>query len=774
MWVNFARFALRYRNILTVIILLGAVFMAYKAKDVQMSYDHARLIPANDPENVAYENFVKQFGKDGTMMVAGFTSDELYNIEVFNDWYKLTERIERVNGVENVLSVSNLPQIVKDTTAKRFIIEPILKSLPKSQMQLDSLAPKIEASKLYDGLIFNSQTGATLMAISLNADLLDSKERVKSIFEIDSIIQDFGKSQGIEMHLSGLPYTRTIFAEKLKKEIVFFFVLAILVTALLLWLFFRTFSAVVIPIIIVLIAAVYSVGIIVLLGYKITVLTGLIPPLIVVIGIPNCIYLINRYHTEFRKHGNKIKALSRVIERIGVATTIANTTTAIGFGVFIFTGSSILEEFGLVTFINVLLAFFMSIILIPAVFYYLPNPGTKQTKHLDNIYIEKFVAFLVNMVDQRRKPIIATTIILVTIAAIGMTKLESISYVLDDVPKKDKLYTDLLYFQDNFKGVMPLSIIIDTHKKGGAQKLKNLKLADRLQKSLASNEFLSKPLSLVELLKAANQSYFNGKENKFTLPNSQEFNFVMPYIARSTSNTGGLTSFLTDSNNQIIRISLSMADIGTQNMERLIDEIRPKVDSIYKDSGSSITYTGKSLIFLKGNQYLIDGLLQSLVLSFLLTALAMTTLFRRGRIILLIAISNAVPLIITAGVMGFIGVSIKPATALIFSIAYGIAVDAGIYMLTRYRQEYQRHDWPHDKSILMALQETGGSVLYTAMVLCSGFIIFAASSFHSTVMLGVLTSLTLIVSMFANTLLLPSLMINFGKQKHKKIKADTK
>ena len=162
--------------------------MAYKAKDVQMSYDHARLIPANDPENVAYENFVKQFGKDGTMMVAGFTSDELYNIEVFNDWYKLTERIERVNGVENVLSVSNLPQIVKDTTAKRFIIEPILKSLPKSQMQLDSLAPKIEASKLYDGLIFNSQTGATLMAISLNADLLDSKERVKSIFEIDSMI----------------------------------------------------------------------------------------------------------------------------------------------------------------------------------------------------------------------------------------------------------------------------------------------------------------------------------------------------------------------------------------------------------------------------------------------------------------------------------------------------------------------------------------------------------------------------------------------------------
>lgn len=767
MWVKIARFILRNRNVLLILLLLATAFMAYQATKIEMSYEHGRLIPSDDPDYIAYQEFKKIFGADGNVMVVGIQSDDIYDIEFFNDWYKLTQNVEELAGIENVISIANIPYLKKNQAKGKFDLLPTVAELPRSQAEVDSIKILIENNQLYDGLLYNKATETTLMAISLNQKVLDSEARVALVQEIQNVFDVFGANQNLEIFYSGLPYSRTIFATKVRNELIFFSVLAVLVTALLLWIFFRSFSAVIFPMLVVIIGAICSVGSVVVLGYKITILSGLIPPLIVVIGIPNCVYLLNKYHSEYKKHGNKVKALSRIIEKIGVATLITNTTTAIGFGVFAFTGSLLLKDFGIVASLNIMFVFVVSIIIIPSVYSILPPPKPKQTKHLENRYISKLLKYFESLVSNHRKKVFIVSSVLVLVSAYGLTRLESVGFILDDVPKNDKLYTDLLFFQEHFQGVMPLNVLIDTQKKGGAQRLSNLRKAEKVQALFEAKPYFSKPISIVELIKSANQAFYNNNPKQYRLPNSQESRFVMRYAARSAKNaTDEISTNLTDSARRVIRISLNMADVGTKIMRASLDSIKPLVDSIYKNSDTKVTYTGKSLVFLKGNQYLIDSLIFSLILAFILISIIMSVLFRSLRVIFITFVTNSIPLLFTAAAMGFLGVYLKPSTVLIFSIAFGIAVDDSIHFLTKYRQELTRHSWDMKKTVLVALEETGNSMIYTSIILFFGFIIFAASNFQGTVALGILTSVTLIIAMLANLILLPSLILELdGKGK---------
>ena len=770
MWIKVAGFILRYRILLLFLLLAGTAFMGYMATKLEMSYEHGRLIPSDDPDYVAYQAFKETFGQDGNVLVIGIESNEIFDIEFFNDWYQLTKEVRSKPGVEDVLSIANMPKLVKNVPARKFEVVSVVDQIPKSQNELDSLKKEILNNKLFDGLLYNEERSSTLIAVNIDPAALNSERRIEVVEGIRDAVLLFGENHNEEIHFSGLPYTRTIFATKVRKELELFSLLAILVTGLLLWVFFRSVSAVIFPMVVVMIGAVCSMGTIVLFDYRVTILSGLIPPLIVVIGIPNCVYLLNKFHAEFRKHGNKIKALSRIIEKIGIATFITNATTAIGFGVFAFTGSKILLEFGIVASLNIMFVFIVSIIVIPTVFSILPAPKAGHVKHLENKLIYKLLRVFEYLVSEKRKAVFITTGILVIAAGIGLTRLEAVGYILDDIPKEDKLYTDLVFFQDHFKGVMPLAVLIDTGKKGGAQKISNLRKIERAEALFAEHDFFSKPVSVVGLMKAANQAYYNGNPKHYRLPNNQESRFVVPYAVRTANREAGVNMTLTDSTRRVVRIALNMADVGTKVMKATFDDIKPRVDSIFAgDENVTVTYTGKSPVFLKGNQYLIDSLIFSLVLAFIFISFIMAALFKSLRIIFISFATNAIPLLITAAAMGYLGIYLKPSTVLIFSIAFGISVDDSIHFLTKYRQELKWHSWDMKKTVLTALDETGTSMIYTSVILFFGFIIFAASNFQGTVALGMLTSVTLIVAMLANLVLLPSLIIELDSRSKKQI-----
>ncbi|MBD2723512.1 efflux RND transporter permease subunit [Hymenobacter armeniacus] len=768
MWEQLAVFIIRFRLSLIAVLAAITVFMAWKAKDVEMTYDFAQVVSEQDPDMIYFKQFKQRFGEDGNVLVIGMQDSSVYKLGNFNEFRILTDTLAKVEGVNGVLSVSKLLNISKDTANNSFKAAPIFRTPPRSQKQLDSLMRVVNSVEFYKGQLISPTTGATLLALTMDPKYLNSSKRQAVMNNILGFSEKFEKKTGIKLHYAGLPYVRSTMTSKVAGEMKFFTILAMIVTGITLLVFFRTWSAVLFPLIVVGVTVVWCIGSIVLLGFKINLLTGLIPSIIIVIGIPNCTYLLSRYHYDYRKSGNQMLAMTRVIRKIGLVTLMNNTTTAVGFIVFAFTDIAILYQFGLVATINIFAAFVISFILIPAVFTYLPPPTPKQLEHLDAKPLTKLLEFFDYLVLDRRPTVYIAALVMVGIAAIGISRIDAVSYMVDDLPKKSSVNADLAFFESHFNGVMPLEFEVDTHKKRGLLKLKNLEKIDQFEKFLRTQPELSPPVSLVTFLKASTQAFYNGDPSFFRLPDNSEKNFILSALANSKGNAAGagmnsklLRSFA-DSTGQKARISLKIADIGSQNLDTLMNtKIIPEMNRIFKGTGMDIRPTGTTIIFTKGNEYVIHTLQESLLMAFGLVGLVVLILFRSFKTVLFALIPNAVTLILTAGIMGYFNIALKPSTALIFVIALGIDGDNSIHLLAKFRQEMALNGQRVREAVSVTLSEAGTSMIYTSIVLFVGFSIFAFSEFGGTKALGLLMAASLLITNFSNLILLPALLVTF-------------
>ena len=767
MWKKLAQFILANRISLLFLLLASTVFMAWQASKVRLSFNAGKVLPLTDSAYIDYNTFKKTFGEDGSVMVVGIQSDSLFSPGLFNDWLKLSTEVQKIEGIKQVLSIGQLSVLEKDTLQQKFTARPLAAGPVANQQALDSIKQELNQLPFYKDLIYNPKTKATVMAITFADSVLNSAKRIGVIQSILDKSKQFSSTHQVALHYSGLPYIRTVISKKISEEFALFIGLSIAIGALILYLFFRSFAAVFYPVLVVLVGVVWSLGTLVLFGYDITLLTGLIPPLIVVIGIPNSILLINKYHTCLALEGDKIKALQYVISRVGITTFIANLTTAIGFGVLYFTNSELLMQFGSVAAINVMATWVISLIFIPIIFSFLPVPHTKHTSHLSSPKTTKLLAFLDRLAHQKRNLIYVATLLVLVVSFIGIYRIKINGYVVDDLPKNDAVYKDMSFFSQNFKGILPLDISVDTRRKNGVMNLSVINKMNRLQDLISAHPEFSRAVSLVEVLKFSSQTFYGGDTTFYRLPNELEKNFILGYASNSGKGNSNLVKNFIDSNRQVTRLSFQMADVGSDKMNKLINELEPQIDSIFNPKRYHVELTGSSIIFIKGTNYLVKNLRDSLILAVLLIALLMWGLFRGFRMILISLIPNIVPLIITAGIMGFAGIPLKPSTILIFSIAFGIASDQTIYFLTRYRQELRTTNWTISQIVSDTIKETGLSMIYVALILFFGFGIFTASSFGGTVALGLLLSITLLVALISNLTLLPALLLSLEKRKQK-------
>ena len=768
MWTKLAHIIIKYRLFLVLLLVAVTAFMGYHARNAEMSYDFAKTVPSDDPDMIVFQQFKKQFGEDGNLVALGIKDDRVYQPENFEKLRALSKTLASLEGVNDVLSLPLIQRLEKNAEEKKFDFNPIFKGPAKNKKAFDSLLNVAFDQKFYSGRLINEENGATLVLVSINKDVVNTPKRIELTHQIVDAGQAYEDDTGIKLHYAGLPFVRSIVAGNVKNEMQFFLFLSVAVTGLILFLFFRTWDAVLFPILVIGVVVVWVMGTLTLFDYRITLLTGLIPPVIVVIGIPNAVYLINKYHQEFEKHGNKIMAISRVVRKIGLVTLITNFTTAIGFLVLATTEIVILKEFGIVAGLNVMATFLVSIILIPAVFSWLPAPGGKQLKHLKFKSLDFALTRIDLLIHRHRGYIYVVTAILVGVSIYGMLKIKAISYMVDDLPAESAIKKDLAFFERNFSGIMPLEIVVDTHERRGVIDNKNLRKIEKFEEFLASNKDISKPVSLVSFVKASKQAFYNNNPARYSLPDRRESNFILPYMKGQNDNTGLFSSFV-DSTLQKMRISMQVADIGSHKMDSLINQvIQPEVDSVFAGTDITVDITGTSPLFIKGNKFLIKNLRTSLMLAFILISIIMGFLFVNVRMILISIVPNVIPLIITAGIMGFAGIPLKPSTALIFSIVFGISVDDSIHFLAKYRQELFANKFFVPVAISKSVRETGASMMYTSVILFAGFVIFAGSSFGGTVALGILTSVTLLIAMFTNLIFLPSLLMTFDDGKRRK------
>lgn len=768
MWKYFSSKLLRNKAIFTTIVLLITAFMGFETSRVELSYDFAQILPDTDSTYIEYQNFKKHFGEDGNVMVIGFQDKNLFQYQKFKDWYELSKTIKNIQGIKDLMSVPTVYKLTKNDSLQKFDFIPLINHPINNQHDVDSIKVDFLNMPFYEGIIYNKETGANVMAITFTKKDLNSKRRLEIVAEIRKLADAFSQKHHIEMHYSGMPYIRSQVMTKVSHEMTLFLILAILVTALILWIFFRSGNVVFFSLIITAIGVLWSMGIMFMFGYKITILSGLIPPLIMVIGLPNCIFLINKYQSEFVAHGNKIKAITRSIETIGVTLFLANITTAIGFGVLYFTKSLMLVEFGVVASISVMTTYFITLILVPVILSLLPTPKPKHTKHQDGKIITNALNFVDYLVQKRRAAIYITTTIITGVCFWGMSFIDMNGFVVDDLPKKDPIYTDLHFFEQNFNGVLPFEISVDTKKENGLfeNNAKALYKIKAMQKVFEGYPIFSKPLSIVEGIKFSYQSYKDGNPKYYKFPGVTDLKTLSEFNGSLKGQNNKLSKFI-DSTKQTTRISYQVADIGSKKMKELMKVLRPKIDSIFSPAEYDVNLTGHSLVFLKNNDYLLSNLIESLIIEIILIAIVGIALFRSVRIIVLSKLPCLIPLVITAGIMGFLDIRFKPSTILIFSIAFGISSDGTIYFLTKYRQELKKHNAGAAAAISAAIKDTGLSMVYTSIILFSGFSIFSASSFGGTVALGVLVSLTLVISMFTNIILLPAILLSIHKKSMK-------
>jgi uncharacterized protein len=774
MWQWLGKSILRYRLQLILATIALTAVLGYQGSKVQLSYDFSRAIPTDHPKYKAYLDFKKTFGEDGNLLTVGFITDSYFSTEHFNATSAYIEEVKKVNGVEDIISVNGAVTLKRnDSTGKLDAIK-IFPTRVQNQSELDSLKDQFYTLPFYKKLLYNPTSQAYLIGLRINKDILASKAREKTVGEIEAITDQYAKNTGFDIHLSGLPLIRTNVAMRIANELNWFLLGSIVLSAIILFVFFRSLTTTLLSLGVVLVGVIYSLATIYLFGFKITLLTALIPPLIVVIGIPNCIYFLNKYHTSYIKYGNKEKAIVEMISKMGVVTLFCNISAALGFAVFALTKSLILKEFGIVAGINIMALFFISLIIIPIALYYMPIPKSKHMSYLENKWLTSLLTKIEKWVFAHQKTIYITTALALVVSIAGITKLKTQAFIVDDLPQKDKIYTDLKFFESNFGGILPLEIIIDTKKKNGIAGSRALSVYDKVaafSEHLTTYPELAKPLSLAEGLKFAKQGFYDGDSNNYAMPNAFDGAFLADYLKPSKSSNSDqgslqkLMSSFIDSNRQITRISVNMADIGSLRMPALIDTLENRAGDYFDTSKTTVSLTGSSITFLEGSRFIIQGLQESVLWAFLFIALCMLYLFKSIRILFASLIPNLIPLIMTAGLMGWMGIAIKPSTVLVFSVALGIAIDITIRFLVNYKQELPHSHGDIQQTVVQTIRETGISIVYTSLVLIAGFIIFVFSGFGSTQALGWLTSFTLLTATLTNLVLLPVLLILMGKRK---------
>jgi len=764
-WTKVASLILRNRYLVLLLIGIITAFLASQMKYMKFSYTEANLLPENHEANLEYNKFLEIFGEEGNLVIIGVKDSTIFTPQKFNAWNNLVKQFNGLEEISFTLSIADIKKLKKDTKNRKFVLEPLFDKNPKSTEEVLAIKKQLfENLPFYENLLFNKETGTLQTAIYIKKEIINTPKRRDFIYkQLIPIVENFEESYNVDIRISGMPYIRTLNAQNIQDEILLFVVGALLITAVIFFFFFRSFRATFITLLVVIIGVTWAFGFIGWFRYEITVLSALIPPLIIVIGVPNAVFLINKYQQEIKKHGNQAKSLQRVISKIGNATLMTNITTASGFATFVFVKSNLLREFGILASVNIISIFILALLIIPIIYSFMPLPKKKHLNHLERRWIENVVNWMEKTVKEQRIGIYFATVFCIILGIIGIYQIRVSGSLIEDMPKSLAFYKDIKFFENEFGGIMPLEILIDTKKDKGVMKLSTLKKMEKINETIEAFPELSKSISVINIVKYSKQAYYKGNPKYYQLPTSQEQSYIFSYTKNSDSNASMLNTYV-DSTGRYARMTTFMKDVGSDKMDIIQERLKAVIDKEFSSEKYDVSLTGKALVFIKGTNYLIKNLVFSLSLAIVLIALFMAWMFRSPQMILISLLPNILPLLITAGLMGFFDIPIKPSTILVFSIAFGISVDDTIHFLAKYRQELIANKWRIKPSVYAALRETGVSMFYTSIVLFFGFLVFTLSSFGGTIALGGLVSVTLLLAMVSNLLLLPSLLLTFEKK----------
>lgn len=609
MWNRIANIILRNRFIiLAIMALLTVLFGYYALTGLKIDNKYGNMLPKDSPTQITYLKFKEMFGEDGSALIIAIQDKDLYTQEKFLKWKQLGDSILQIDGVISVISEAKLFNLINDTANSQFMIKPIFSDVSFKEKSMEQIKSEIRRNPLYNGVMYNDSTHVSLMMVSLDENFLVDKEKQKVVIEIEKLAKSYEKYFH-EVHFAGLPHMRVLIGKRVMSEMYIFVVLSLLISFGIMYFFFRSVRVTLISLLVVAITVIWAMGTIGLFNYNISIMMALIPPLMIVIGIPNCIYLFNKYHYEFKQHGNKIKALTQVIRKTGTAMWLTNVTTAIGFMTFLFTNSSKFFEFGVISSVNIMLCYVVSLCLIPIFASFSKQPKTRHLKHLDRKAAVKFLEKLVLITAHNRKTVYVITILLTVGTGVGIVFMKVTGNITGDLPARDPILKDIQFMESNFGGAVPFEILIDYKEKGRLFGKNTMQSVEQVQEMFSRDTLFAKSLSIVDFVKVVNMAYYNNNPNQykiFATKDKLRLNSYLKNLSTTTNNSTFSIKELVDTTNHILRIRTSMKDLGSYEVEDEVHLIEHRIDSIMNPDKPLLEKYYAQVV--KGKQGYIDSI----------------------------------------------------------------------------------------------------------------------------------------------------------------------
>lgn len=721
--------------------------MLFFTTKLTFNYDFESFFPKGDSDLAYYMNHREKFGKDNTfLLIAAENKPSVYDQTFLNQFDELTKSIKQLEHVTEVVSLTELKNELI-TPAGIYGVPFIHLNSPEKYTTDSSLIANYP--ELVNNLISRDAQHLSMM---LWVDGVDSKDKNDRLIEsIDSLLVN----SGLKTHFSGRFKAEHIYVNRMQVELVFFIMCSMVLIVLFLYFTYRSFLGIIIPLFVIMLAVIWSLGTMAVFNKPIDIMTVLLPTIMFVVGMSDVIHLISKYIEELRTGKTKEEAIKTTIKEIGLATFFTSLTTAIGFFTLYSTGIQPVQEFGLFTGIGVFFAFIITLSLLPLILRKLPVDKliTKKENKWDSFLRRLFI-----WVTRNKKTISFSTIVLLIIAGVGISTIKIDVKLIDELNEGDPLKDDFIFFENTFSGVRQFDLSIKL--KDTTQQLithETLLELEDLHRYLEDSFGVQASMSPYTLVCAINRSINGGNPDYYSLPNPKELKKQQRILKRAAKSDK--LAFYISKDLKEGRLFGRMGDIGSNLVKTRLEAF-----NLYKNKYTHLDLkaTGSALLIDKSNDNLSTNMLQGLGIAFVIVAIIMGFLYKSIRIILISFIPNIIPLVVIGGLLGFTGIGLKISTAIIFTIAFGIAVDDTIHFMSKLKIELNK-----GKSKIYALKRTfistGKAIIQTSLVLSSGFLLLIFSNFNGTYYTGLLVSITLIVAVVADLLLIPVLIVYFYK-----------
>ncbi len=741
--------------LILALLTIGAFFLLSR---LSFDYNFENFFPEQDKETEYYRYFREVFETDNDFAIVGLVNqDGIFDLDFLERADSISSELKKIKYVEQVNSALDIKDGVRDPLIGHVFQRPLFRWTDPEKYKADSVRifnrPELVGS-------FFSEDGTAILIHVRHKQFLHKQGCDSLSADLQSLVKNAGFD---ESYVVGRAIGQVYYVDMMQRELMIFMSISMVLIILFLIIAFRSWWGVWVPITVVLLSIIWTLAVMQLTGKKIDLMLTILPTILFVVGISDVVHIVSRYFEELRLGKAKIQALVTAYKEIGIATFLTSLTTAVGFITLISSNIKPISEFGIYTAIGVFVAFILAYTLLPAVLVLSSVPSKIIAKTNKNIWEGVLSKTLVKVLKYQ-KSIVLGSLVVVGLSIWGISKIEINNFILEDLKAEDPLKKEFDFFADKFSGARPFELSIQLKENASAFDVKTLSEIEKIENYLKTEYGVGNVMSHVGIIKTAHRTWMGGSEEYNRIP---EDSLLMAQLVNllHRPQAGNLLNYFVDEEKALLRLTGKVDDLGSIVFREKDKKFYDWIESNLPDASFDARITGTAFLIDSNNVHLSANMIQGLIIAFIIIAIIAGIMFKSLVIIPIALIPNMLPLLMIGGIMGFMNVDLKVSTSIIFTIAFGIAVDDTIHFLTKLRLQL-REGKSLVYSIKRTFMSTGKAIIVTTLILCGGFMTLIASDFLSTFYLGLLISLTLIFAVISDLLLLPILILWWYKPKN--------